>query len=442
MKKYFYDIHSHAMNMSHPNFLAFGKQFENMVFNNVDRFLKGNRLTVFLAVNYMLLQFLFLKKFDYKNVISLLQKAGLGNSPDRAKNLLAILENDIGSFFILMEDCICEHVMKDGKIVIGDNSYDKLILTPLIMDFGSKTVSYNEIHYNKKPVNKPVVEQIIDVFNGIRKYREDSRWNLLEIYPFMGINTKNYSLDEIKKMLDIYFGDYKGSYQAIYSNMASFDGDIYSIGSNTYAGIKLYPPLGFDPWPEDSSELSKVKLLYEFCEIKQIPITCHCSDEGFCIMSREEMERLTSPSKWKTVLRNFNSLKLNLAHFGKHDHSPNWQNSIIELIKNYDNVYTDISHRGFDDDFYMGLKESIRNIQDPELQEKLKKRILFGSDFMINLLKIDSYCKYLEIFTNTNHLSSDEKNYFCSFNPEHFLFANEKPNAMPVRDGSNPANIL
>jgi hypothetical protein len=32
-----------------------------------------------------------------------------------------------------------------------------------------------------------------------------------------------------------------------------------------FAGIKLYPPLGYDPWPAKNEEREKVKLLYHKC---------------------------------------------------------------------------------------------------------------------------------------------------------------------------------
>jgi hypothetical protein len=118
--------------------------------------------------------------------------------PDRFKNLIAAMENDIGSYFIMVEECIKEHVMKDRNIKIGDQTYDKIVLTPLIMDFGCQRVFYENIHYNRKPIRMPVVEQVIDIFNGIRRYKEKSRYDLLEIYPFMGINTKNYTLDKFR----------------------------------------------------------------------------------------------------------------------------------------------------------------------------------------------------------------------------------------------------
>ena len=52
---------------------------------------------------------------------------------------------------------------------------------------------------------------------------------------------------------------------------------------------------------------------------------------------------------------------------------------------------------------------------------ELYKKILFGSDFSINLLasKVNSYNEYLKAF-QVAKLSY--KDYLCEFNPERFLF--------------------
>ena len=39
---------------------------------------------------------------------------------------------------------------------------------------------------------------------------------------------------------------------------------------------------------------------------------------------------------------------------------------------------------------------------------------------MINLLKIDSYCKYFEIFSNTKHFTPEEKIIFVQLIPSVF----------------------
>ena len=87
----------------------------------------------------------------------------------------------------------------------------------------------------------------------------------------------------------------------------------------------------------------------------------------------------------------------------------------------YEHVYTDFSCRAFHDNYYKSLSKFVHSF-DAEYQEKLKQRILFGSDFMINLLWIDSYYRYLSVFAGTPQFCSQEKHDFCHSNPERFLF--------------------
>jgi hypothetical protein len=117
MGKYFFDVHCHAINMSHPNFLAFLKRFEYPIFQDAEKFLKKNRFKTLLGVNYLLFNFLFFKKLNKSNLMALLKKAGLGDVATYPMNLLAAMENDAASLFILMEECLLNHVMKNGKMV-------------------------------------------------------------------------------------------------------------------------------------------------------------------------------------------------------------------------------------------------------------------------------------------------------------------------------------
>ena len=83
----------------------------------------------------------------------------------------------------------------------------------------------------------------------------------------------------------------------------------------------------------------------------------------------------------------------------------------------------DFSNRGVKDDHCRLLRKVIDGLQDePEKQQKLRHRIMFGADYTVNLMSIDSYNEYLDIFSRTTHLTAEEKHLFCSENPERFLF--------------------
>jgi len=407
----FYDIHCHAMNFSHPNLFAFLKR----------------KLTIVIMASPLapVAKFFFRTKFN------------------RVINLFSLMENDIADFFLIMEYYL-KKMLQGSPIKIGDTIYDKIILTPLMMDFGYKGIK-GGIFYDVAP-QKPIVEQVVDIFNGIKKYSENELIvksdgmigytaaqkdnKLFEIYPFLGINTKNYTYKEVENLLVKYFSDYNCDRKSLYENMGKFNGNIDETGSNFFAGIKVYPPLGFDPWPAaNSSEFAKVKCLYHYCCEKKIPITTHCSEGGFSI--DKNAEENSSPKRWKHVLKKseFKDMKINFAHFGRQDKTfgiipkKEWENTILELIGTNENVYADFSYRGVDEKYYLYLNNLIDKQSDHAFKKKLRQRILFGSDFMINLLDVDSYNDYLRQFAEvTGSVSDEDKNLFCSSNPEDFLF--------------------
>jgi hypothetical protein len=406
--KYFYDIHCHAMNLSHPNLYAMAKR----------------KWTLALLMS----------------PLAPLAQIFLKEKVKKASNLLSVMENDVTDFFLITEFFL----KKDGQeLRIGDTAFDKIVLTPLLMDFGSKDIK-SDTFYNSAP-QKPIAEQVVDVFNGIKDYcryklvvkNDDIDYDvdtkerkLFEIYPFLGINTRNYKLKDVNALFDKYFSEYKHDHQDLYDKMGTFEGDIDDMKSNFFAGVKVYPPLGFDPWPQnDAEELEKVRCLYRHCCEKNISITTHCSDGGFSIV--DDAKELTSPAKWRTVLSQteFNGLRLNFAHFGRQGNkwygarNRDWENMIVELIlSGKNNVYVDFSYRGCEDGYYDDLKKLIDK-QAGKDKDLLKQRILFGSDFMINLLDCDSYNQYLAGFMGKgNQLDVEERIRFCSINPERFLF--------------------
>jgi predicted TIM-barrel fold metal-dependent hydrolase len=180
--------------------------------------------------------------------------------------------------------------------------------------------------------------------------------------------------------------------------------------------------LGFDPWPGEKEERKKVELVYEYCSKKRIPITTHCSNGGYRIIDTQAADDFTSPERWGMVLKRYPQLKLNFGHLGNQGkRKKKWENQILNLMVKYENVYGDFSCRGFNHKYYQSLKETLDQ-GDFGFRKMLRERILFGSDFTINLLWTDSYSSYLKIFRNTPHLTDQEKHEFASVNPERFLF--------------------
>lgn len=120
------------------------------------------------------------------------------------------MENDLGSMLKLLEENIKDdpalYDKNTNKLHIGNKSYSKIVLTPLIMDFGYNHLKSPDLYYGKKSSHKPVTEQVIDLFKGIKDYLEDKETEneikLFEVYPFLGLNPDNYFLENPENLLD------------------------------------------------------------------------------------------------------------------------------------------------------------------------------------------------------------------------------------------------
>jgi predicted TIM-barrel fold metal-dependent hydrolase len=464
--KTFFDAHLHAFNLSHPSFSGFVSRLlhdlPKVVLKRQDAshpllMLTLLSLGILLAVPFVVVVLVLLAVClvpvyaipCLRNRVRSWGKSVFGAVKRRlgkVMNLLFVMENDIGSMFLLVENCLRDphSLMLCGEgLHIGNERYTRIVLTPLMMDFGYKSRTRRGAGNAKKwirydvPGDRPIVEQVVDLFRGIRDYvgtESDEKLaerypalgpttrRVFEIYPFLGLNPANYTRERIGDLLEKYFAEYTGRREDFRARLGQFDGDIEHLGSHFFAGIKVYPPLGFDPWPEeDEDAMAKVELLYTRCSEKGIPLTTHGGSGGFVAVDREDLTKISAVAKWAAVLRHYPDLKLNLAHFppGKGDEKR--RDGTIELVLKYANVYVDVSCRATSDRYYQELKDLLQGLPAADA-EKLRARILFGTDFAVNLMWTDSYNQYLGLFSHTPALTPEEKHAFCSVNPERFLF--------------------
>jgi predicted TIM-barrel fold metal-dependent hydrolase len=414
----FYDAHCHALTLSHPAFLAFIDTLRNRGLENI--------YAQATSPNYL--------------IGALFFKGG-----ERVRNMFSVMENDVGSIFALMEDDLRGKFATPGdppplvagdRLAIGESSYDRLVLVPLIMDFAMGQSAPTDAYYGKSAAKKVEV-QARDILNGIRDYRRSRPDGFLEVRPFLGINTRNYEIGELARVLDAAFSGYRRGLEpsvSAFRAMESFDEDHESASDLRFAGIKVYPPLGFDPWPAGGREREKVSFLYEFCEARDIPITTHCDDQGFRVVSLEEAWTFTSPSRWRKALEAHPRLRLDLAHFGAQYSRPvgrvrslseawtqptEWRDEIVRLMSDFPRVYTDISFNGSEAGYYESLVAFMAGLPDA-ICELALDRIMFGSDFLVNLSKVRSYSDYFRIFS-ASPLPEEWRRKLAHENPERFL---------------------
>lgn len=178
------------------------------------------------------------------------------------------------------------------------------------------------------------------------------------------------------------------------------------IEKEGFAGIKLYPSMGFFPFDE------RLYPLYEYAEQHQIPVMTHCSSSGPVYgrnippkkgrihpKTGEEMkaqnkrsfaDHYADPDNYLYVLEDFPLLKICFAHFGGDaqcmkyykSNDPkevrnNWFVKVSNMLRRYKHTYTDISYAAADFDL-LALFHAL--LQSPATKHK----ILFGSDYYMS----------------------------------------------------------
>ncbi len=363
------------------------------------------------------------------------------------RNTIAVADNDASQIIGLMHDDLAgtvgpadtNPILRDGSFHVLGDSYESMIVCPLLMDFSRPARITPDIYY-KQPTKKHDTFMVLEILHGIRQYlREHQKprfQGLLQpqaqgrliVRPFLGIDPSWMTPDDVLIFLNRYFRTYKRSLnKQVKASLAleHWNGSFNTIPSAMFAGIKLYPPLGFDPWPDNPLAREACTTLYKYCEKKHIPITTHCDDGGYRVIPLPEAEHYTNPERWIPVLERYPELYLNFAHFGhryqeSHKTSKNWTLTIVELINRYPHIYADVSFNGCDFEYWTWLEKFITS-RTETTRELLRKRIMFGTDFLINLLKIDSYRSYVKGFLESD-LDHGLKRAMLTQNPLSFLF--------------------
>ena len=398
--RYFSDCHFHVMTLEQPNFAS----FFSSLYDSAGRLISANMTQDYILTAEMLRGDTFLRTLT---------------------NTLMAFDRPIGDTFTMMEDDLrgafsskekdsyapIEPYIHDGKLHIRGMEFDKMIMIPLLMDFSQDQKELDRLYYSF-PAEDKITPYIHDTIEGMNAYYRKNPDGLFEFYPFAGIDPRLHSMRFLEDFLEKYI------------NTSHRPHKNHAIPIKPFYGVKIYPPLGFRPWPDDRETLEKHRYLYSFCEKHGVPIITHCDDQGFRGVSAEEAWKNTDPASWRTVLENYPSLIIDFAHFGKQyafternniasmamrlkkqPDSP-WFTSLIGLMKDFENVYADMSFSGCSEEFYSELLNFLGN-ETADSREKLLDHILFGSDFSVNLLKVESYTQYWSVFERSQ-FSDDE----------------------------------
>lgn len=407
--RYFFDAHCHIMTIRQPNLMNF--------LSSVSSYLPDFLTSGALSPSYLM--------------------GGKNLRPqtmfDHIDNTLRSMEGPISSIFSLMQKDLegayydrkretpypAIPFAHDGTFHFRGKEYDRVALCPLLMDFTSVPSAISRAYYppEEKDRIKPYAEEMVQ---GIETYYKENGHHLFDIFPLLGITPASHSLKDIETMLETYVTTEHMIIRGKHT-------------SRRFYGVKVYPPLGYDPWPKDKEERKKVEAIYSFCRDSHLPIITHCDDQGFRTFPTKQAWVWTEPNHYLPVLEHYPDLIIDFAHFGYRyslqgniqgivAHSAGlpsspWFYQIIDLMEKYPNIYTDFSFSGLYPTFY---KETLAFLKTKANRKELEKRIMFGSDFSINLLKMESYSQYYELFEKSP-FTDEEISSFSTDNPLAFL---------------------
>lgn len=211
------------------------------------------------------------------------------------------------------------------------------------------------------------------------------------------------------------------------------------IEEEHFAGLKMYPPLGYYPFDE------RLNQVFAYVQENQIPITSHCARGGVFYKGNITDDMLkhpitgkvyqkrrnkfftdiyTNPDNYEYLLQKYPNLKLNLAHFGgfdewtkylqnslDEDNELSWFEKVKALLIKHPNLFTDISYTLYDKDLIPLLKTTLQ-------EEALRDKILFGTDYYMVEQELSE--KEFSINLRAN-LGEQEYKQIAEINPKRFL---------------------
>lgn len=334
-----------------------------------------------------------------------------------------------------------------SRSILGSDSIKRIIITPLVMDFDS-SIQRTDLGSDFKSC-----EQQFDRLSRAIVETNSS----VEIYPFMGLGLNK--LEEANALEDFQ----KWWCDNGYTSQARYQGYDTPLERGKAIGIKLYPPLGFNPCPDELP--SAYKEFYIWCVENDIPLAVHCQKSSYCATpeQRDKCNRYTHPGNWLRLVTShpeLERLRINFGHFGGEDqiaslvsygdnntatniNKTSWSYVLFQLLRKCPNAYADLAAFDYSKGTYQdSLGQILAGSGDflPEgdhMSDVLKRKLIWGSDVPMIITTPSfvegnnaSYQKYLEGFIlslkETPGSQTDSRKEICQAvmrtNPAEFLF--------------------
>ena len=266
----------------------------------------------------------------------------------------------------------------------GSQEITEVLVTPLIMDFDELLALEMPEQVGKEP-------SVREQYRRLKIAIETSTVQQIpnsKVCPFIGFDLRKL-LDANKDKLD--------GFKTFWSESNGLAASkISELESGRLLGIKLYPPIGFNPCPEGGMPL-RYKQFFEWCCSEDVPLTVHCQMSSYSAgKEKKNLDANTSPENWTRLLATpgLESLRVNFAHFGGEKgvddmfepfrtDKDSWTYMLIKLLKNYPNTFADISAYDYaEDEHRQNLAKIFVEDAEGDFGDgyKLEDKLLWGSD--------------------------------------------------------------
>lgn len=185
-----------------------------------------------------------------------------------------------------------------------------------------------------------------------------------------------------------------------------------AIMERGYAGVKLYPPMGFRPIGNGDISFAHAKRapagggaaidrelhrLYAWCDANDVPIAAHASAS---MGAGPGTAAYSAPWHWAPVLRQYADLRVSLAHFGGFGGhgNPQWEAELIGMLGSFRNLYFDT---GFWTETMRGAPQRPGSLaltrQLFAAEPRAAERMLYGSDWSM-IARLPSHPRFMRDF--------------------------------------------
>jgi hypothetical protein len=198
-----------------------------------------------------------------------------------------------------------------------------------------------------------------------------------------------------------------------------------AITNHGFVGVKLYPPMGFQPygnnlkptsfwnrdWLPDVIKLpdlgarldSSLAALYTWCLSNDVPIMAHTAPSNG---PNADFKTLSDPGWWKLTLRNFPGLRINFGHFGNTDQIELRAIALAQLMTNGGtgaNAYADTAYFTEILDQPSALAAQLTSVYRATAGKgdaALAQRLMYGTDWEMIIAEGGATETYLTGFEN------------------------------------------